>query len=114
MPRIKLMSAEGRCWEIDTRQTETLLRAWFDEVLPFACITGRPGIDDFDMVWPRVNIWPMWAWRLGPAVDPDWLTDTRVLGRLIEFRAKNGKVGLEELARIRRELEQELATLDRR
>jgi hypothetical protein len=102
------------CWEIDTRQTETLLRAWFDEVLPFAFVPGRPGIDDFEVIWPRVNISPMWAWKLGALSDPDWLCDSRVLGRLEELRAKNGDEGLAELLRIRQDLERELAELNAR
>jgi len=109
MPRIRLMDPSGFCWEISTRQTETILRAWFDEVLPYTFILGRPGIDDFDVIWPKVNIFPMWAWKPGPPSDPDWLCDSRVLGRLIEFRAKNGDQGLAEMLRIRRELEHELA-----
>ena len=108
MPRIEVFDASGFVHRIDTRQTETLLRAWFDEVLPYACVIGRPDIDDFEILWPRVNVWPMWAWRMGPPTDPDWLTDSRVLGRWIEFRAKDGETGLAELLRIRQELEQEL------
>ena len=114
MPRICLMDPAGMCWEISTRQTETLLRAWFDEVLPFAFAAGRPGIDDFDVLWPRVLISPMWAWKMGPLTDPDWLTDSRVLGRFEELRARNGDEGLAELLRIRRALERELASFPRR
>ena len=109
MPRVRLIDPVGMCYEICTRQTETLLRAWFDEVLPHAWVAGRPGIDDFEVIWPRVNVWPMWAWRPGMPSDPDWLTDSRVLGRLIELPAKDGQTGLTELLRIRRELERELA-----
>jgi hypothetical protein len=101
------------CYEIDTRQTETLLRAWFDEVLPFANVPGRPGIDDFEVIWPRVNVSPMWAWKLGIPTDPDWLCDGRVLGILHELRARSGDEGLAELLRIRRELERELASYGR-
>ena len=111
MPRIQLISPDGFCWEIATRQAETVLAAWFDEVLPWTYIIGRPGIDDFDVMWPRVNVYPMWAWKLGPPADPDWLTDSRVLGRVEELQARNGREGLAELARIRRELEAELRVL---
>lgn len=108
MPRIDLMDPVGYCYSITTRQTETILKAWFDEVLPHTFMTGRPGIDDFDILWPRVNVWPMFAWTPGPMRDPDWLTDNRVLGRLIELPAKDGTAGLRELLRIRQVLEREL------
>jgi len=111
MPRIDLIDPVGNCYSICTRQTETVLRAWFDEVLPHAYVTGRPGIDDAETYWPRVNVWPMWAWKTGAPTDPDWLTDSRVLGRIIDLPAKNGGDGLKELLRIRRELEEELRTL---
>ena len=107
MPRVRLIDPVGMCYEIDTRQTETLLRAWLDEILPHAWIAGRPGIDDFDVIWPRVSVWPMWDGPDG-LTDPDWLTDSRVLGRLIELRARNGDDGLKELLRIRQDLEREL------
>lgn len=105
------MSPDGFCFTICTRQTETLLRAWFDEILPWTYVTGRPGIDDFEILWPRVNVWPMWAWKLGAPTCPDWLTDSRVLGRMIDLPAKDGETGLKELLRIRRELEAELGRL---
>jgi len=108
MPLIELMDPHGYCYSISTRQTETVLRAWFDEILPYAYVTGRPGIDDFEVIWPRVNIWPMFAWGRWPLSDPDWLTDSRVLGRLHDLPAKNGDDGLRELLRIRRDLEAEL------
>src|SRR5215469_11250689 len=102
MPRIELVTATGLCWSIATRNTETTLRAWFEEVLPWSLVEGRTGIDDFNVIWPRVNVWPMWAWAYGPPTDPDWLTDSRVLGRLMEFPARDGDSGLAELLRIRR------------
>ena len=108
MPRVELMNPAGMCFSITTRQTETLLRAWFDEILPHSFITGRPGIDDFEVLWPQVNVWPMWDDKTG-LKDPDWPTDSRVLGRRHELRAKDGDTGLAELLRIRRELERELA-----
>ena len=111
MPRIEVISPDGYCFAISTRQTETVLRAWLDEVLPWTSLRGRPGIDDFEMLWPRVTVWPMWAWRLGPLTDPDWLTDSRVLGRIHELRATDGDDGLKELLRIRAELEAELRGL---
>ena len=108
MPRIRLVSPDGYSWHCETRQAETLLAAWFDEVLPYTNIKGRPGIDYFEVIWPRIQVWPMWAWKFGPPSDPDWLCDSRVLGRLHDFPASNGIEGLRELARIRKELEADL------
>ena len=107
MPQIHVFSADGFCWGIHTRAVETTLRAWFDEVLPWAHVDGRP-IDDFDVIYPRVLIYPMWAWKPGPPSDPDWLCDSRVLGRMHEFRAVDGETGLKALLELRRELEREL------
>ena len=107
MPRVRLMAPDGFNWEIDTRSPE-LLEQWFDEILPWAYMAGRPGIDDFETIWPRVNVSPMWAWQPGAPTDPDWLCDSRVLGLMEELRAKNGAEGMSELARIRREAEREL------
>jgi hypothetical protein len=110
MPRIDLQTPCGLCYSISTRQAETVLRAWLDEVLPHAFIEGGPGAD-FDVLWPRISVHPMWAWGRPAPASPDWLTDSRVLGRMIELPAKDGAAGLIELARIRRELEAELATM---
>ena len=109
MPRIDLRAPNGMSYAIATRQTETILLAWFDEILPWTFIEGRPGIDDFDVLWPRVLIHPMWAWKLGPPTDLDWLCDSRALGIAHELRAKDGPSGLKELLRIRQELERELS-----
>lgn len=109
MPRVRIQTACGFGYEIATRQVETLLRAWFDEVLPWAYETGRPGIDDFEVLWPRISVYPMWAWKLGTPTDPDWLCDSRVLGVFPEFPAKDGESGLRELLALRRRLEAELA-----
>lgn len=108
MPRVRLQSAYGFNYEIATRQTETLLRAWFDEVLPWLYETGRPGIDDFDVIWPKIHVYPMWAWKLGGPTDPDWLCDSRVTGRMYDFPARDGESGLRELLALRRSLEAEL------
>jgi hypothetical protein len=99
-------------YEIATRSQELLLR-WLDEILPHAFVVGRPGVDDFEVIWPRVNVWPMWAWKPGPPTDPDWLCDSRVVGRLDELRAKTGTEGINELLRIRRELGEELESYGR-
>jgi hypothetical protein len=109
MPRIELIDPFGMTFRCDTRQAETLLRAWFDEHLPYMYLTGRPGIDSFETLWPKVLVWPMWATPMGgPPTDPDWLCDSRVLGRAYELHARNGDEGLAELLRIRRELEDDL------
>jgi hypothetical protein len=109
VPRIQISDAYGTGYEIATRDLE-LLERWLDEVLPHVWLEGRPA-DDFDVLWPRVNVWPMWAWGGAEGADPDWLQDSRVLGRRYALRAKDGKAGMAELARIRAELETELATL---
>src|SRR5579859_819809 len=110
VPRVEVMEPFGRCFTISTRQTETLLHAWFDEVLPFCWVAGRPGIDDFEQIWPWITVWPMEAWKHTgrPPWGYDWLTDSRVLGQRYEFAARNGDEGLAELAKLRRRLEAEL------
>jgi hypothetical protein len=114
MPYITLMSPSGQCWTISTRQTETILKAWFDEVLPYAYITGRPGIDDFTIIWPVIMVSPMPAWTNGNDWgDADWCVDSRVLGRNIEFPAMNGEEGLVELLRIKKDLSKEVDFLRR-
>jgi hypothetical protein len=105
------MDPMGMCYEIDTRSPD-LLKRWFDEILPHAFVSGRPGVDDFEVVWPRVNVSPMWVTPMtGGPVKPDWLVDSRVLGRMEELRAKNGDDGMAELERIRAALEQELRAI---
>jgi hypothetical protein len=114
MPRVRLIDPMGMCYGIDTR-SPYLLKRWFDEILPNAFVSGRPGVDDFEVVWPRVDVSPMWVEpRTGPPVNPDWLVDSRVLGRMEELRAKNGDDGMAELQRIRAALEQELRTYNAR
>lgn len=108
MPRIEIHAPDGLCWQIATRATETTLRAWFDEVLPWSYVTGRP-VDDFDILYPRIVVHPMWAWKYGAPSDPDWLCDSRVIGRAHEFRATDGETGLKALLELRHELERELA-----
>ena len=107
--RIELQDPFGFAYRITTRQAETILKAWFDEVLPYTFVKGRAGIDDFEFLWPRVIISPMWAW--GTDRDPDWFCDSRVLGRWHEFPARDGTEGLRVLLEIRQELEAELRSL---
>lgn len=114
MPQIDLFAATGFRWQICTRAVETTLRAWFDEVLPWALIKGRP-VDDFDVLYPKIMVHPMWAWKYGTPTDPDWLCDTRVIGRAHDFPAADGETGLKALLELRRNLERELRELsDRR
>lgn len=113
MPQIEIIDALGYSWRISTRAVETTLRAWFDEVLPWTVVRGRP-VDDFDVLYPKIMVRPMWAWKMGPLSDPDWLCDSRVIGRLHEFRATDGETGLKALLELRRELERELRELPRR
>lgn len=111
MPRIEIHSATGFHWPIATRQAETVLHAWFDEILPWAYVDPRP-VDDFERIWPHIVVWPMWAWKAGAPSDPDWLTDNRVLGRRIIFPAADGDSGLRELVNIKQALQAELRFLD--
>ena len=106
MPRVRIMDPFGMCYEIATR-SPGLLSRWFDEVLPHTFVTGRPGVDDFDILWPKAVIYPMWSWTPGPAGphDPDWSCDSRAVGQVHEFRAKNGIEGLRELERLRQQTE---------
>lgn len=113
MPHVRLIDPSGLCYEIASRRRMTLL-LWFDEILPWAFRQGRPGIDDFEILWPKVDVRPMWAWKTGPPEDPDWSCDSRVLAQWRELRAKNGEQALAELVRIRAELEQELAAMPAR
>lgn len=112
MPHIQIFTPDGMCWQIATRAVETTLRAWFDEILPWCFIEGRP-VDDFDMLYPRIMVSPMWAWKYGPPSDPDWLGDTRVIGRAHEFRAVDGATGLKALLELRQNLERELSDYQR-
>jgi len=104
MPRIRLMDPTGLCWDISTRRPGTL-EQWFDEVLPWTFITGRPDVDDFEVLWPRIDVRPMWAWgQAGRGADPDWSADSRAFG-WHQFRAKNGTEGMAELERLRHDPE---------
>jgi hypothetical protein len=104
MPRICIIDPMGTWYRIDTQNTRTL-SAWFDEILPRTYIKGRPHIDNFAILYPRIQIEPMWD---SSNQNPDWVCNTRVLGRIIEFKAVNAIEGMEELARIRREMVTEI------
>jgi hypothetical protein len=107
MPYISLQTPDGLCYQISSRERETL-RRWFDEILPHAFVEGRP-IDDFEILWPRVSVYPMFSWETNGLADPDWLADSRALGRLHQLAAKNGEQALIRLDEIRAELVAELA-----
>lgn len=104
MPRIQMRDPFGTGFQIDSRNTDTL-RAWFDEILPVCQITAG---HDSETIWPSVMIHPMWALEPGEPHDPDWLCDSRVIGRFHEFRAVDGDTGIKALADLRRRLELEL------
>jgi len=110
MPRIDLTDPMGATFTICTRQVETVLRAWFDEVLPYTFIVGRPGIDDRETYWPKIRVFPMWAWAPG-CTDPDWFTDSRAINRIDEFPAKDGLTGLTELLNLRHRIQRDLDEL---
>lgn len=106
MPYVRLQAPNGLEYSIATRQAETL-RAWFDEWLPLPRWPGRPG----SMLWPRIDVRPLWVDGPQGATDPDWITDSRVQGRWEEFPARTGEEGLKELLALRRRLEDELRNL---
>lgn len=103
MPYVHVQDAFGVSYHISTRQAE-LLRQWFDEILPRACLPRRSGTDDPEMIWPHVTIHPMWA----PDQSPDWLTDSRAMSRVHILQTRDGTQAMAELARIYAALEQEL------
>ena len=104
MPRIRLIDPWGQGYEIATRRPDTL-RAWFGEILPHA----NADFGKRDVPPARINVWPMW-WR-SDGKDADWLTDSRMIGRLDPFPARNGDEGMAALEKLRRELTGELARL---
>lgn len=111
MPEVMIQSPVGLCWKICTRQVETLLLAWFDEILPHAYAIFPDG----QVLWPSISVFPMFA-SSAPGKqpsDPDWLCDSRVIGNWHEFRATNGPEGLKELLALRGRLEKEIRDLKR-
>lgn len=95
------MDPWGMCYEIATQREDTL-RAWFEEILPIVnAYMGEPDIRP-----ARIIVDPMWL-----GANPDWLTDSRVLGRLHEFPARNGDDGISGLKRLRGELDKELEAI---
>lgn len=103
MPRIEIQDPSGFSFTICTRN-ETLLAAWFDEVLPHLHWKVSS-----EVIWPTIRVFPMFAWETGMPKDPDWLQDSRVIGTMYRFKAKNGPEGMRELANLREKLEKELS-----
>jgi hypothetical protein len=110
MPRIQLQDPFGLGYTITTRKP-IILSIWFDEILPHTWVSGRAGIDDFKVIWPTIFVSPMWEWEGNQ--NPDWLTDTRVMGRVQPFPAKDGISGMKELENYRKQLEKELEEIKR-
>lgn len=103
MPRILLRDAWGTGYHIDT-MNETTLHAWFDEVLP---PIWPPGLGDDFM--PDIQVNPM---SLAPDwSDADWLIDSRAMGHLVKFPARNGEQAMAELAKVRAFIEKQIAEI---
>lgn len=107
MPRIELRDPYGTAYRIDTRNVETTLWAWFDEVLPHIWLTAGD-----EVVWPSIIVWPMPSYHYAGG-GMDWLYDSRVLGRIHTFRARTGDEGIAELVRLREQLTAELSKINR-
>jgi hypothetical protein len=103
-----IMDPWGMTYQIATRQTETILKAWFDEILPHTYARGRENIDDFQVIWPHITISPMWAMGVYPVSDADWFCDSRIMGQSFEFPARNGEEGLKELVSLRIKIDRAL------
>lgn len=103
MPRIEIQDPSGFSFTICTRSV-TLLAAWFDEVMPHMYWTLST-----EIVWPTIRVFPMFAWKTGIPEDPDWLQDSRVIGTMYRFPAKNGYEAMRELEKLREKLKRELS-----
>lgn len=105
MPRVTLQDPWGMNYRIDTMRTETL-RAWFDEILPIV----NYSLGERDVPPATIWVYPMFE---GPEPHaPDWLADTRVIGQVEPFPARNGIDGMLEMASLRIKLEHELAAMN--
>lgn len=107
MPYITIRSTSGHTFQIVTGQRETL-RAWFAEILP--AVNRAYG----DPRWPDeppagIAVHP--AYLTGEPPQPDWLADSRLLGRVHPFPYKTGPAGMEGLDLLRAELVAEAETL---
>lgn len=110
MPYVRLQDPWGMNYAISTRRVESTLLAWFDEMLPIV----NHSLGQHDAPPAVINVSPMWEPYEGGTRNPDWHTDTRVLGRLDPFPAKTGTEGLKELERLRQRLAGVLAIYRKR
>jgi hypothetical protein len=102
MPRIELRDAYGTVYGIVTRNVETTLCAWFDEILPHLHEEFL-GLE----CWPDIMVYPH-AWRSDMS-DADWPINSRWLGQRYRFEARNGLEGCAELVKLRTEIEARIA-----
>jgi hypothetical protein len=102
MPRIELRDAYGTAYTIVTRNVETTLCAWFDEILPHLCEEFH-GLE----FYPDITVFPH-AWRSDYS-DADWPTHSVWIMQRYLFKAKNGLEGCLELAKLRTEIEARIA-----
>lgn len=102
MPRIMLRDPFGMAYRIDSQQRKTI-QAWFDELLPV--VNPRPGPE----MATYINVQPIFSQDGWVA---DWPADTRVIGDLRPFKARNGRAAMHELDQLRTDLEAELRRLN--
>lgn len=102
MPRIELRDAYGTVFSIVTRNVETTLLAWFDEILPHLH-------EEFNGIefYPSITVYPHF-WRTDYS-DADWPMRMKWITVRWEFKAKNGIEGCLELAKLRTEIEARIA-----
>jgi len=110
MPRIELRDPFGTSYRFDTRR-EKAIQEWFTEVLPHMFI---PEDHRGPATYPQISVYPIWPWGRPASPDtlPDWVTDSRALGQLYTFQARNGQEGIRALRELRRRLEQEIVLFD--
>lgn len=72
--RIEIRDAMGQSHMIDSGNPDTL-GAWLIEML----VTVRPD----EMIPAQIMAWPSFA--PGPNGKPDWIADSRILGRIYPF-----------------------------
>ena len=101
MPRIELRDPFGTSYQIVTLSSD-LLRQWFAEWMPRLYPADEPRFGD-----PVILIWPAWD-----ADKPDWLCDSRVLGRY-EKIPRDPDLVMEALTQIRARLEREVEEMSR-
>jgi hypothetical protein len=101
MPRILLLDPMRTAYRIDSRNPKTI-QAWFDELLPV--INPRPT----DEMVTEINVQPLWTADGGEA---DWLADSRVIGDVRPFLARNGRAAMHELEQLRADLQAQLRSI---